>query len=733
MIIIVLMKFKMVKNTFRLILFLCINSVFGSPSNTTEFIKVDQFGYRPTDEKVAVISNPIVGYNDSLSFTPGTVYQLREWNGDAVVFSGNLSAWNSGSTQSQSGDQVWWFDFSSYSTPGSFYIYDVANNVGSYRFEINECVYNDVLKQAVRMFYYARCGTLKSQQHAGTGWADAPCHTGAEQDTDCRLYNNTSISTSKDLSGGWHDAGDYNKYVNFTWGTMMDLLLAYEENPAVWGDDSNIPESGNGIPDLLDEVKYELDWLLKMQQSDGSVLSIVGGGAASPPSADLNFRRYGPATTAATLTSSSTFALASIQFSSIGQLNYALILKNAAIAAYTWAEANPGVTFYNSGVIGAGEQETDAYGVAARKFSSAVFLYTLTSDAQYRIYVDANYQDLHLLQWTYAYPFEGNEQDALLYYTKIPGATPAAVNNILNAYSGSLVYNNGDNLPAYLNNTDAYRAWLADNNYTWNSNQTKSKQANMFLNMNVYNLSSANQTDFENAASEFVHYFHGVNPNSKTYLSNMGSFGAENSVTQFYHSWFENGSALWDEVGVSTYGPPPGYIPGGPNPTYSIDACCPGSCGSPVNNALCNTNVTPPLNQPIQKSYKDFNDSWPLNSWTVTEAGIYTNAAYVKMLSKFCSHLCISTGVTNMNLSDEHHIIKSIFPTPVSNEVVLSFNDKLSTVQISVFEISGRSVYEQRSVNLTSVHIDVSGLSSGIYIVKVATGQNSEVRRIIKE
>ena len=139
----------------------------------------------------------------------------------------------------------------------------------------------------------------------------------------------------------------------------------------------------------------------------------------------------------------------------------------------------------------------------------------------------------------------------------------------------------------------------------------------MFLTMNRYNFDAANATNYANAASGFVHYFHGVNPNSKTYLSNMGKFGAENSVTSFYHSWFENGSALWDEVGISTYGPAPGFIPGGVNPSYDWDACCPAGCGSAANNAMCVAeSLDPPKNQPIQKSWKDFNTSWPINPFS---------------------------------------------------------------------------------------------------------------------
>lgn len=707
---------------------------FASPTTTTEFIKIDQLGYRPNDQKIAVIANPITGYNNTTSFSPGATYQVRDWVTDAVVYTGTLTVWNGGATQAQSGDKVWWFDFSSFTTTGSYYIFDVTNNVGSYRFEIDDCVYGNALMQAMRMFYYQRCGAAKATPYAGAGWTDTPCHQGNQQDADCRLYNNTNISTSKNLSGGWHDAGDYNKYVNFTWGTLCDLLLAYEENPTVWPDNFNIPESGNGIPDLLDEVKYELDWLLKMQNNDGSVLSVIGGGGMSPPSADNQVRHYGPANTSATFSSAGIFALAAIEFNSIGQTAYASTLQTAAANAWTWASANPNVTFYNAGTLAAGEQELAAYELSGRQFAAAVYLYALTGSATYKTYVDNNYSNMHLLQWTFAYPFEGSEQDALLYYTKTPGATASVKNAITNAYSGSLSTNNADNLPAYNNNTDAYRAWLSDNNYTWNSSQTKSKQGIMFLNMNQYNLNTANSAKYTNAAEGFVHYFHGVNPNTKVYLSNMGNYGAENSVTQFYHSWFENGSALWDEVGVSTYGPAPGYIPGGPNPGYALDGCCPNSCGSSQNNALCNTNVTPPLNQPIQKSYKDFNDSWPVDSWTVTEAGIYTNAAYVRMLSRFCMQPC-STTTSVMQHADRSALVQTIYPQPAQQKVTIKFFGKEDkALSYSLYDINGRELISKKAnVSGGLMDVDLSSVPGGVYFIKLVSGDCVEVKRVLKD
>jgi endoglucanase len=706
------------------------------PATITQFIKIDQFGYKPNDQKIAVISDPQLGYNSALFFSPGTTYEIRNWLTDAIVYSGAVVSWNAGAIQSQSGDKVFWFDFSSVVTPGSYYVFDPTNNVGSYRFDINDCVYNDVLKVAMRMFYYQRCGYAKALPFVDSGYVDGASHLGTQQDLDCRLYSSATVGSSKNLSGGWYDAGDYNKYVNFTWSTLSDMLLGYEEKPTVWADNYNIPESGNGVPDILDEAKIELDWLLKMQNPDGSLLSVVGGGSASPPTADVAFRRYGPANTSASLTGACVFSLAAIQYNSIGMTAYAATLQTAAINAWNWADANPSVTFYNSGLLAAGEQELDTYQRACRKFAAAVYLYALTGGATYKAFVDANYMQVHLMLWTYAYPFEGNEQDALLYYAKTAGATVSVKNAILAAYTASLKTDNVDNLPAYTAQTDAYRAYLRDANYTWNSNQTKSKQANMFLNMNVMGLDVGNANNYNNAASGFIHYFHGVNPNSKTYLSNVSKYGAENSVTSFYHSWFNDGSALWDEVGVSTYGPAPGYMPGGVNPTYDWDACCPAGCGSAANNAKClSESLDPPKNQPIQKSWKDFNTDWPINSWTITEAGIYTQAAYARLLSKFCTTACaITTGISPKE--NNSGFIQTIYPQPAKNNVLIKFyNHENTVVTCILFDINGKELLNQKQMIAAdaTLNMDISSLSVGVYFVKVIATDRVEVKKMMKE
>jgi hypothetical protein len=118
------------------------------------------------------------------------------------------------------------------------------------------------------------------------------------------------------------------------------------------------------------------------------------------------------------------------------------------------------------------------------------------------------------------------------------------------------------------------------------------------------------------------------------YLTNMNTLGAEFSVNEMYHAWFADGT-VWDSAATSLYGPPPGYLTGGPNPSYSPDASY---MGPPIE---------PPENQPIQKSYRDWNTSWPQNSWEVTECHIPYQAAYVRLLANVAAGGAICPGDVN--------------------------------------------------------------------------------------
>jgi endoglucanase len=612
------------------------------PGTFARRIAVDQFGYMPDMVKVAVISDPQQGFNAAESYTPGLTLELRTWTSNTLIFSGAPVAWSNGLTHAQSGDRAWWFDFSPVTRWGDYYLYDPSNDTRSARFEIHHTVYEQVLKHATRVFYYQRRGIAKTQPYADARWTDTASFLGPLQDTACRLVGNPVPATEKDLRGGWFDAGDYNKYVMFTDGTFSDLLFAYLQNPMIWPDDWNIPESGNGVPDLLDEVKWELDWLLRMQNPNGSVLSKMGVNAfqgASPPSAETNQIFYGAESTSASLSAAGAFAQAARAFQLTGMAAYATTLSNAAVAAYNWAVINPAVIFDNTGFASANpEVDINNYAYERDKLRTraAIFLYDLTRQAAYRSYVESNYLNIHAMSWWWWGPYEVSIQDALLYYRTLPGVTPAVAAEIRTRFQSSI--NGGDFLPQWTTGADAYRSYLSDASYHWGNNQVKSHNGLLFAHQVTYGLNPPQSSAYQSAAAGYIHYLHGVNPLTMVYLSNMYDYGADYSANEMYHSWFGHGT-IYDNAQSSPNGPACGYVTGGANKNFQPDP------------AYTGPRLAPPMDQPVQKAYKDWNTSWPENSWEITEPAIYYQAGYVFLLSRFVRPLTYQDWAVGYGLS----------------------------------------------------------------------------------
>jgi len=205
----------------------------------------------------------------------------------------------------------------------------------------------------------------------------------------------------------------------------------------------------------------------------------------------------------------------------------------------------------------------------------------------------------------------------------------------------------------------------------------------------------------------------------------MKPYGADKNITQFYHSWFAEGSP-WDQEGVSLYGPAPGFLAGGPNTSYSVDACCPNNCGSPQNNAICTSmNLTPPLNQPAMKSYKNFNNSWPLNSWAISENSNGYQVAYIRLLSKFATKNTTSNNIETITSQQKF----SIYPNPTNGIITVLINDA-NTYQLEVKDIAGKSMMTTTiSSNQT---IDLQHLSAGVYIISITDGKDRWMVKVVR-
>ncbi len=585
-------------------------------------ILVDQFGYRPQDPKVAVIRNPRIGFDSGVNFTPGAHYQVRRVGDDAVMFEGAPVAWAGGAVEPSSGDQGWWFDFSALRLPGRYVVYDLDRKQRSAAFGIDSNVYRPILKAAVRMYFYQRSGMAKKRPFAAACWTDAADYVGRNQDTEARdVTDRGNPAKIRDLSGGWSDAGDTNKYVTFAMQPVHQLLTAYEENPAAFTDDFNIPESGNGIPDVLDEVKWETDWLKKMQFPDGSVALKVGEtvyGRASPPSSDTTPRYYVPSCTSATIAAAGMFAHASYVYSRTPQLTAeAQDLKSRALKAWNNYQSFPQQQEHcDIDLIHGGNADLNLDNQNAAAAEAAIYLSAITGESAYHDYVKAHYRDMrpyHDFGWSRYAPDQG---EALLFYTIVPGADPAVKAAILqdkgaDIKAGNQVYgfNPGD---------DLYRAFMHDAQYHWGSNNPRASYGNTNMDVLTYQLAGADADTYRTRALEILHYFHGVNPLGLVYLSNMYSLGATRSANEIFHTWFQP-DTRWSDAKTSECGPPPGYVPAGPNTSAAAS-------GVPAG-------MSPPNGQPPQKSYRDWNG--PDASWAVSEPGIYYQSAFVKLIAAF--------------------------------------------------------------------------------------------------
>jgi len=681
------------------------------------FIHIDQFGYHSNSSKVAVLSDPQVGFNASDYYNPGSSLEVRDFQSDVVVFSASPQIWDNGNTHAQSGDQGWWFDFSSVTSDGTYYILDPSNGEKSAPFNINTNPYQDMVKAVFKTFYYNRCNATKESPYALPGWQDGMNFTNAGQDANCRFaYNQGNASLEKDLTGGWFDAGDYNKYVTFAHSAVHQLMYAYEDNPSLFDDDWNIPESGNGMSDLLDEVKWELDWLLKMVNSDGSVINKMGSvnfneNAEAPPSINTDSRFYGYTCTSSSIAASSMLAHASQVFSAqSGMASFASTLENKAIDCWNYF-----IPFYNANnleidcddnLINAGDADWNAMHQLEAALIAATYLFTITGDMGYSNFVRDNYHLTEPITTGYWSPYKIELCEALLIYANLPGADGNTASDIKSKAAIPVIQNVVNEYT--FTNLDLYRAFANDPTYHWGSNLIKASHGTMALIMNKYNIAPSQQVGLSIRAEEMLHYFHGVNPLGLVYLSNMYAYGGDRCVNEIYHTWFADGSD-WDNAITSPFGPAPGFLTGGANKDFSLPT------------------ISPPAGQPEQKSFLDFNDDWPNNSWEITEPSISYQAGYLRLLAHYTNTDVVSSVVNIMGLNQ----CVEAFPCPVND--IFTVRGVLSNYNIGIYDVNG-NLYQTVSNTGAEINIDVSSLPAGMFLLKVENSNNNVlcIQQILK-
>jgi hypothetical protein len=675
----------------------------SGPASTSRYMTIDQFGYRPIDAKVAVIADPRTGYNASENFTAGSTYEVRRWDDHIAVFSDSPVQWNGGATDPECGDRGWWFDFSSVTTPGTYYLWDVDRSVGSFGFEIREEIYRDVLIAACRMFFYNRSNFAKQAPYADARWVDGASHVGPDQDTEARaVWDKTNPATAKDLTGAWFDAGDLNKYVTNLRTVIHSLCTAYRRNPELWqGLSLNIPESSNEAPDIVDEMVWGLDWVKRMQDADGGVqikLGVIDYNEVSPPSADARPRYYAPKATSASIVTAGIFADAAYTFAEIPSLSsYSDDL--VARAELTWSyymsrlgsrDTNADTQEVKSGDADMSLDDQDAEAVVA-----AVYLYAATGKAVYNDYV----RDHYTVTWPYKDSrwgmWQNHQGEALMFYTALPGAHQALVDDILAkrateaGWGGIFAFNESDNL---------YRAWNPD--LVWGSNSAACDMGESVWELVEHGIDPANHAKYRERCLSIVHHIHGVNPQSMVYLSNMYEYGAELSANKIYHAWFSPGTQ-WDDARTGS-GPAPGYLSGGPNEYFTDDLLVAGS---------------PQLirDQPPQKAYSDENSGYGI--WAITEPGIYYQAAYIQLLSNFVTTTLRdpdNPAGTSAGFNVDYYVLSSPSALPDFSTLAPSSSDVVADINYP--STNGTFATSGMSDNMGAVfagYVDVP--SNGVY------------------
>jgi endoglucanase len=500
------------------------------PPAPTPAIRLDQVGYRPGDPKLAVVAaENAKGPFAVVSLTSGE-----------TVFRGALGA---AVTDADSGDLVRPADFSSLDAPGE-YALEIEGVGRSWPFRIDPNVYRRAYYLAMRSYYGQRCGTRVDLGPEFPGYAHPACHLEG-------AFHESSGKTGPHASQkGWHDAGDYGRYVvnsGLSTGTLLWTWELFGKRLGTIGLD--IPESRDRTPDLLDEVRWNLDWMLSMQDEDGGVwqkqtsvqfAKFVMPESDTAPSVVIGTGSAPFKSSCATADLAAVSAIASRAFAPFDGA-YATRTLDAARKAWRWLEQFPDVPFKNPAGVATGE-----YGDARcgdERFWAAAELWRTTHEPSFEQFVLAHEAEFMpsvravgppswssvapLGLWAYAMDDKARADMKTEIRSQMVAAADAVV---------SRTESNG------------YRVSLARTDYIWGSNGVVGNYALQLLVTNQL----APQRAYMDAALDNLHYVLGRNTFSLSFVTGLGAH-------PFHHPHHRPSGA------DANAEPWPGLLSGGPN------------------------------------------------------------------------------------------------------------------------------------------------------------------------
>ena len=556
--------------------------------NTAGFkaIRVNQTGFLPSVQKKATVVNS--------STTPISWHLLDQ--GGAVVSNGQTSVFGN---DAASQDHVHIIDFSSFTTAGDDYTLALPDVTGddndSHPFNISTGVYSVMMYDALQYFYHNRSGIEITMPYAGR--ADLARPAGHPQDIVGLnpAIPGADLSYTLDVTGGWYDAGDHGKYVvngGISLWTMMNqyersLHSSFADNSLYSDGKMNIPENSNGLPDLLDEARWQMEFMLSMQVPAGK--SFAGmvhhkmhdenwTGLPTAPHEDTMTRYLRPVSTAATLNVAAT-AAQSYRLWKGHDLAFANTCLTAAEIAWEAAIANPSLFASSSDGTGGGAYP-DSY-VGDEFYWAAAELYAATGKQVYSSYLRSS---SHFLNMNGVPNWQVTDGLGTLTLALVPNGLndseiATAKQNIINNANG------------WLNNiqTEGYGTPIKSNGgYPWGSN---SFVMNIMIIMGYAYDYSDGEAVYLNGVSESMDYLLGRNAMDQSYLTGYGERPLLNPHHRFWAFQLDANSPM----------PPAGAISGGPN-TGRED---------PFIQA------TLPSSTPPQKSFLDHIESWSTNEITI--------------------------------------------------------------------------------------------------------------------
>ncbi len=530
--------------TSRAILAACIFALLTQTVQGQEALRLNQIGFYPKGPKFAVA----VGATSN-------VFYLTSTSQADTVFTGALGA---AQNWPHSGETVKRIDFSAFQETGEYTI--IVPGLGkSHPFSIQEYVHQDLSAAAVKGYYFQRVSTALSAPYAGkwqrpAGHLDTQVWVHASAATAARPEN-TIISSAR----GWYDAGDYNKYMVNSGISTYTVLAAYEHFPEYYREFKlNIPESGNNLPDILDEALWNITWMLTMQDpNDGGVyhkLTTANFSGMVMPHQDTARRYVVQKGTAATLNFAAVMAQTSRIFEDFSSEmpGFAQTCLAAALQAWRWARKNPNLRYNQSAL-------NTAY----------------NPDITTGEYGDGSFTDE--FQWAAAELFITTKADSFLAaYNPLAGpfGVPAwPTVNTLGLYS--LVVHRAElgnaidttfaisallNLAGRLRNQAAISAYHvamgeSNNDFVWGSNAIAANQGMALI--QAYNLTG--EASFLDAAIQNLDYLLGRNAVGFCFVTGFGR-----KPPMHIHHRQSQADGVVDPV--------PGLLAGGPNPRRE-DGC----------------------------------------------------------------------------------------------------------------------------------------------------------------